>query len=189
MRKRMCGVSLVELLLVLTILALLVASLDSQGFARSRDEKQADGVMSDIVSAISMARQAAILENVMVTYCRSDDGMHCQGNWQDGSIIFTDRNADRRINGDDRLLHRLDAVAITGSLRFKSFRNRQYLQMTPFGFTNYQNGNFTWCPANRDNTLARQVIVSMTARTRYARDSDGDGIIEDSQGKPLTCDL
>ena len=117
MRKRMCGVSLVELLLVLTILALLVASLDSQGFARSRDEKQADGVMSDIVSAISMARQAAILENVMVTYCRSDDGMHCQGNWQDGSIIFTDRNADRRINGDDRLLHRLDAVAIPGSLR------------------------------------------------------------------------
>jgi len=32
------------------------------------------------------------------------------------------------------------------------------------------------------------VIVSFTGRTRYARDEDGDGIVENSQGKPLTCD-
>ena len=152
MRKWMCGVSLVELLLVLTILVILLASLDSQGFAKSRDEKQADGVMSDIVSAISMSRQAAIMENVIVTYCRSDYGINCQGSWLDGSIIFTDRNGDRRLNGDDRLLHRQDPVSATGSLHFRSFRNRQYLQMTPFGFTNYQNGNFTWLSPAR--TLA-----------------------------------
>ena len=188
MPKRTFGYSLAELLLVLAILALLIANSHLPGFARARESKQADAVMTEIVAAISMARQAAVAESTMVTFCRSDDGLHCHGKWHDGSIIFTDGNADRIINDDDRLLFRLQALTTPGVLRFNSFGNKQYLQLTPLGITNYQNGNFTFCPENGDATLARQVIVSMTARTRYAKDTDGDGIVEDSQGEAVECD-
>jgi len=187
MQQREKGFSLTEFLLVMTISIILASQLNLGSFATASKENKADELMTGIVTAISMARQAAVNESRMVTFCRSDDGKHCQGKWHEGSIIFTDRNADHVLNEDDRLLYRLPATTLTGSLRFSSFGNKQYLQLTPFGLTNYQNGNFTWCPENKDPTFARQVIVSMTGRTRYARDEDGDGIIENSQGKAVEC--
>lgn len=188
MRSNAAGISIIELLLVLSLIAFLLLMFDQQGFASARENKSIDGVMTDIVSAIAMARMAAVNESRMVTFCRSNDGAHCQGKWHEGSIIFTDRNADRTINQDDRVLFRLQAIQARGELSFNSFRNRQYLQLTPRGMTNYQNGNFTFCPFDGNPALARQVIVSLTGRTRHARDTDGDGIVENSQGKPLACD-
>ena len=134
-----------------------------------------------------MARSAAINENVIVTFCRSSDGQHCQGRWESGNITFTDFNADRIINGNDRLLFRSPPLKASGTLTFSSFRNQQYLQLTPRGATNSQNGNFTFCPANGDPKLIRQLIINVTARTRLAQDLNHDGIVEDSQGKPVQC--
>lgn len=187
MRFRMSGISLFELVIALAILCVLMTNMYLPGFARNRETKSIESTMTDIVSAISLARQAAVSESQLVTFCRSNDGMHCQGSWHEGSIVFTDKNGDRIINGTDRLLYRLPRADMAGDLKYRSFQNRQYLQLTPRGITNYQNGNFTFCPPNGDTTLARQVIVSMTGRTRYARDEDGDGIVENSQGKAVEC--
>ena len=188
MQNRVHGLSLTELLIVLSLLGLLLFNMNLPGFGRSRETKSIDAVMTDIVSAVSMARQAAVSESKLVTFCRSNNGQQCLGKWHEGSIIFTDSNGDRIINGDDRLLTRFPAITPSGRLSFNSFRNRQYLQLTPFGMTNYQNGNFTYCPDNGDVTLARQVIVSVTGRTRYAKDRDGDGVVENSQGEAVECD-
>lgn len=180
------GLSLIELLVTLAVLAILL-TLSLPGLGDRRGKIEGEKVMAELTAAISMARASAVDHNLMVTLCRSDDGLHCQGSWKDGSIIFTDENEDRIVNGNDRLLYRTSAMQIGGTLRFRSFRNRQYLQMTPRGFTNYQNGNFTYCPADGDPRLARQIIVSLSGRTRMARDLDGDGIVEDSRGNPLKC--
>jgi len=188
MRQSTGGFSFIETLLVLAVLAFLLMHVSWPGLSRSRETRMVDAVMTDYMNSISLARQAAVSENTMVTFCRSNDGRHCQGKWHEGSIIFTDHNSDRVMNGDDRLLFRLEAIRPNGDLSFNSFRNRQYLQFTPRGITNYQNGNFTYCPDNGDMSLARQVIVNLTARARRAKDNDGDGIVENSQGKPLNCD-
>jgi len=187
MKRKKRGITLVELLLVLSVVGVLLVSIAPSGFARSQEVKRIDGVMSDIMAAIAMARSTAIFEAQMVTFCGSNDGKNCQGNWHEGSIIFTDKNADKLLNGEDRLLYKLDAIAAQGNLSFNSFRNKQYLQMTPRGTTNHQNGNFTFCPADKNPALARQIIVSFTGRTRYGKDTDGDGIVENSSGKPLQC--
>jgi len=187
MKKTQAGISLVELLLVLSVMTFLLIHFEITGFSQSREEKLIDSAMADIVNAIAMARLAAVTEAAMVTFCRSDDGQHCRGKWQQGSIIFTDSNGDRTMNGPDRLLYRLEPIKSRGQLTFRSFRNRKYLQMTPRGTTNYQNGNFTWCPANGDPLMIRQVVVSLTGRTRFAKDSDGDGVVENSQGKEVEC--
>lgn len=187
MARTATGLSLIELLIVLGLIAFFTVKAATPGFANWRERRTADALMQELIGAIDMARAFAIAENVMVTFCRSNDGVHCQGGWADGSIIFTDFNADREINGADRLVFRLEPMQLAGTLKFNSFQNRQYLQMTSRGFTNYQNGNFTFCPASKDPRLARQIIVSMTGRTRFARDRDGDGVVEDSQGKALVC--
>jgi type IV fimbrial biogenesis protein FimT len=187
MRRKTAGFTLVELLVCMALVAFL-AMQASPGIAEWRARKAADGVMREMLGVVDMARAHAVAGNVMVTFCRSDDGRTCRGNWRDGSILFTDVNADRIVNGDDRVLFRLAPMQPDGTLEFRSFQNRQYLQLTARGFTNYQNGNFTYCPASGDARLARQLIISLSGRARLARDTDGDGIVEDSQGKPLSCD-
>ena len=187
MLRKAAGLSLIELMLCLAIATFLVVNVVTPNLAIWRQRKEIDGLMHELLFAIDMARSYAIAENVMVTFCRSNDGSKCQGKWHEGSILFTDENADRIINGTDRLIYRLSAMKPKGTLTFNSFQNRQYLQMTSRGFTNYQNGNFTYCPGNHDPAMARQIIVSFSGRTRFARDKNGDGMAEDSQGRPLDC--
>jgi type IV fimbrial biogenesis protein FimT len=189
MHKPPRGFSLIELLLVLGISLMLLLRFVHPWWQEVQQHKQVGMMMLELQQFIVMARSSAVSHNGMVTLCRSDDGMQCRGRWKDGSILFTDSNADHIINGEDRLLFRLPAPApdAQGELKFNAFRNRQYLQLTPLGSTNFQNGNFTWCPADGNLKLARQLIISVSGRTRMARDSDGDGIVENSQGQPLSC--
>jgi type IV fimbrial biogenesis protein FimT len=181
------GFSLIELLVCLAIIAFLLVNVVTPEFNEARSRHEIDEVLQDVANSITMARTAAINENIMVTFCRSSDGQHCRGSWEAGSILFTDFNADRIINGPDRLLFRMPPMKASGKLTFNSFRNQQYLQLTPRGGTNSQNGNFTFCPANGDPKLARQLIINITARARMAQDLDHDGIVEDSQGRPVKC--
>lgn len=124
MKTSESGITLVELMLMLSMLSVLLFNLGSIGFGKSREIKLIDGVMSDIVAAIGMARTAAIFEAKMVTFCRSSDGKNCKGQWHGGSIIFTDSNANKIINGQDRLLYKFDGIAAEGNLSFNSIRNR-----------------------------------------------------------------
>lgn len=190
MRSFKRGFTLIELLLVLGICTFLLLRFAQPAWKELQQRKQVELMMLELQHFIAMARSSAVSHNSMVTLCRSDDGTRCRGRWNDGSILFTDANADHILNEDDRLLFRLPALpeAVNGNLSFNAFRNRQYLQLTPQGSTNFQNGNFTWCPADGNLRLARQLIVSVSGRTRMARDRDGDGIVENSQGQPLDCD-
>jgi len=181
------GLSLIELLITMGICLFLALRVLEPWWLQIQQRKQIDLMMLELQQLVSMARMSAITENSIVTLCRSNDGRRCQGRWMDGSILFTDRNGDHILNQEDRLLFRVPPPAPDGELRFNAFRNRQYLQLTPQGVTAFQNGNFTWCPTSGDLRLVRQLIVSFSGKTRMALDTNGDGIVENSQGKPPSC--
>ena len=180
------GFNLIELLIVLTLIAVLV-NLGLPVLSQTIERNQAKVVINEINRAISLTRFTAINNGVITTLCRSENGENCGGLWQEGFIVFTDRNADRVINGDDRLVRVFSAISNSGTLKFRAFQNKQYLQMTPQGFTNYQNGNFTFCPASNDPRLAQQVIINRSGRTYFASDNNGDDLKEGANGKALTC--
>ena len=123
-----------------------------------------------------------------MTLCPTLDGKRCGGKWHDGLMVFADHNKDARINGSDFLLHRINADNVYGTLKWRSFRNRQYLQMTPFGYTNFQNGNFVYCPMDNDPDYARQIVISVPGRARVAHYRSEKGERVDRKGKPLRCD-
>ncbi|MDG1851064.1 MAG: prepilin-type N-terminal cleavage/methylation domain-containing protein [Gammaproteobacteria bacterium] len=60
MKRKKQGITVVELLLVLSVVGVLLVSVAPNGFARSREVKRIDGVMSDIMAAIAMARSAVV---------------------------------------------------------------------------------------------------------------------------------
>ena len=183
----MKGMSLLELLITLGILSILLG-ISIPDFKDLVQSVSADTTLKKLATAIQLGKSTAITNRTAVTLCRSIDGITCGGSWQDGVLVFTDRNRDRIINEDDKLVRYITFPESKGHIRFRAFQNKQYLQLTSLGVTYSQNGNFTYCPFSGESKFARQLIMNRTARLRFAQDSDGDGIKEDSRGRPLSCD-
>ncbi len=180
------GYTLLELLICLLILSIL-ARVSIGGFGELLESRRSELALKEIAQSVHLARSAAIKNNSLVTICRSTSGSECEGDWSHGGIVFVDRDGDRELDGEDELLRRYEFMNLGGNIRWRAFQNRQWLQITPLGFTRYQNGNFTFCPDDGDATGARQLIINRSGRMRFAQDRDGDGIVENSRGKPLSC--
>ena len=180
------GITLLELLICLALIALLTG-FTVPGLAPLVRDQQLAMVGEELLRSVNLARATAINRYSVVTLCPSADGQTCGGSWEQGRILFTDHTADRIINGQDRLVQAWGVLPASVTVRFRAFGNRLFLQMVPQGFTHYQNGNFTICPVDGEPQLARQLVISRSGRVRRARDLDGDGLRENSQGKALIC--
>lgn len=180
------GHTLPEVLILLAVVLLMfgIAAPDLQA---TLQRHAGEALVSELARTLNLARAAAVNSGSMVTLCRSTDGLTCSGDWLDGILVFTDANADRVINAEDSILRYTNAFQPVGVLRFRSFPNRQYLQFTQLGFTNNQNGNFTWCPATGEAASAQQLIFTQSGRSRFAKDKDGDGIREGADGQAISC--
>ena len=181
----MIAFSLVELLIALAIIALtlgLIAPEMQTFLTRTKVTSQ----VNQLVKIIHMARETAIYRNQRVIVCRSENGIECGGDWHEGILLFTDTNGDKQRHTTEEIIHAFPAFRNGDRLYWRAFRNRQYLEMSPRGFTAWQNGTFTYCPTE-GLEYARGVILNAAGRIRLSTDSDNDGIHEGSSGRPLRC--
>ncbi|MBL4820865.1 MAG: GspH/FimT family pseudopilin [Gammaproteobacteria bacterium] len=180
------GFTLIDCLIAVTMLAI-VAGFAAPDLQAMHHSKEGRLTLRKIADAVHLARSSAIQTGHMVTLCPSADGRTCGGAWHNGMMVFEDKDNDHKMGDTDELLSHFQFPGLSGSLHWRAFQNRQYLQITPQGFTRYQNGNFTWCPSRDSKVTARQMIINRAGRVRYASDSDGDGLRENSQGEPIRC--
>ena len=207
------GLTLVELLTTLAVAGILVAAA-SGGAAHLIGQHRASAAVNQMLGAVRFARHAAVAHRSSVTLCPADGAQSLQpgsargnpsqenssarGNpsqercgrrntWHNGALVFLDRNANGRFDGSDVLLRRMPRLGEGERFYWRSFRNRSYLMIRPSGLTDWQNGNLLYCPASGDPRFARQIVINAQARVRHARDSDGDGIVEDAQGRAVDC--
>ena len=107
MRQR--GVTLVELLVTIAVLAIVLA-LAVPGYGSLVNNIRLSSLTNDLVSALNLARSEAIKRGVRVTLCKSANPMAtepaCQisGSWQDGWVAFVDRDVVGQRDVDDQLL-------------------------------------------------------------------------------------
>lgn len=186
LRGRQQGLGLLELLIVLAIVSIM-ASIALPGLDELVSQQRSEAAARKLHRALVMARSAAVTRHEMVTLCRTADGRKCGGSWSQRIALFLDGDGDRQANEPDQVLSVVDMGGSETHISWRSFGNRQYLQFLPVGSTNNQNGNFTLCPSSGDMRHARQLVISRTGRIRHARDSDGDGFVENSRGKPIQC--
>jgi len=182
------GFTVIELLVTLAVAGVLTG-LAVPAFRGYLERSRSTVALNQMLGGLQSARYAAISLRTAVTICPSADAARCgpRDTWHLGTLIFADRNRNGARDANEDVLHWLPAFEHGGRIYWRSFRNRSYLQFTATGMTDWQNGNFLYCPANRDARLAREVILNAQARPRKAYDTDGDGIVEDANGDPVRC--
>lgn len=105
MKQASRGFSVIELMVVVTILGLLLG-LAVPTFRQFTRNNSVTSAQNDLVTSLNLARSEALRRNRPVSVCASEDGLTCGDDteWADGWIAFTDRGTAGTLDGDDVVL-------------------------------------------------------------------------------------
>lgn len=95
------GFTLIELLVVISIIAILVA-VAAPSFVLTIAQNAINGSVSTLSTDLNFARSESLKRGLTVTVCPTNatyDRCEDTGNWEDGWIIFLDRNANQSRSG------------------------------------------------------------------------------------------
>ena len=168
------GFSLTELLAGVGIAAVLASAAvpSIQGLLRS---SRVSSAANDVMAGLLFTRSEAMKRRVRVVMCRSADGATCAptGGWQQGWIVFEDKDGDGERDASERLLQA--QAGLDTSLRMTGTSPvAKYVSYTPSGATKtvgggFQAGTVTVCSRSRLAGTGRQIVINANGRPRTQR--------------------
>ncbi len=170
------GVTLMELLIALTLVAI-VLGFGAPSFREIALNAHRAEQVNGLVRTLHLARSTAITRALPVVICKSGGGTQCATDaspWSAGWITFANRDRDSppRIDAGEAVLatqSRVERVVVRA--------NRNAVTYWPFALAG-TTVSFVFCD-ERGARAARAIIVSQTGRPRV---SD-----RDASGRPLRC--
>lgn len=179
--------TLAELTTTLAIAGVL-ATAAAPGMATLIASNRSDDAVRQLHDAVQFARHLAVARRSRATLCPGA-GSRCgkRDTWHEGAIVFLDANGNGRLEAAEEVALRLPPLATGYRVYWRSFRNRKSLTMLPTGLTDWQNGNMLVCPPDGNPRQTRLLVINAHGRTRLASDSDGDGVVERANGRPVSC--
>lgn len=193
--RRSSGFTLLELLITITILAI-VATVAIPSFREMVLNNRLAAQTNEVSSLISFARsEASKLRDGVVTVCASNDSASCSGSseWEHGLIVFRDNDMNAAVGGTDQLLKVNGSLAGGNLLRIRDMTSDggSYVQFDSKGFprasaTDETAGTFIICDS-RGAAEARAVSINFSGQANLARDTDADGILNDHKSNNISC--
>ncbi|HSM68353.1 MAG TPA: GspH/FimT family pseudopilin [Xanthomonadales bacterium] len=165
------GLTALELLLVLTITAILTAAgipaLQEHGL-RKRMAAAVSGLHTDL----NLARREAISRNSHVIACPGSPPTGCleQTAWQQGWLLFDDLNGDRAWQQAEpviRIGNRLEHITV------RSSAGRHSIRFSPAGAAPASNASIVFCD-RRGLDAGRKLLISNTGRIRRSELDEQD---------------
>ncbi|WP_066016223.1 GspH/FimT family pseudopilin [Endozoicomonas atrinae] len=161
--SKVMGVSLIELLVSLSVAAILIAA----SVPSMKDlivNNRIDNVADELYGSLMLARSEAIKRQRTVSLCSTVDDLTCDesnSGWHHGWLIFTDESDDGLLNDSDQLIRRVTEQSELISILW----NRGYsLSFNSRGQTT-QAGTFQVCD-QESSSDSQAIIISMTGRLR-----------------------
>lgn len=165
------GFTLIELMIVLAVVSTLM-SVAAPSMARLTDSVRMTSTANDLLSNLRLARSEGRKRGGRVVLCKSADGRQCAeaGGWEQGWIVFHDRNLNGEVDAGDPVL--VVQPAVGGGLQVTGNRPvARAVAYSQFGLTRTVSGGMlagtlTICKRSAEPGPARQLIFSSGGRVR-----------------------
>lgn len=160
---RLAGVTLIEMLVVLGIVAIL-ATVGAPAFQNLLMDNRMTTRVNEFVSHLHLARSAAIHRQQRIAICPSADQRNCATapKWHVGWMVFVDKNGDRKRGVNEEILRvhvdQHPSLTITSGLHYP-------IVFQPEGTSGGSNSTITFCDT-RGTAKARVVVLSNSGRVR-----------------------
>ncbi|MCY0856149.1 GspH/FimT family pseudopilin [Cupriavidus sp. D39] len=127
------GLTLIELLVALSILAILAAAA-TPSFTSFLQRARLRTESSALVSDMELARSEAARRNTRVTICPTTDGSTCTSSWSNRRIVFVDLNTDGSWNSaTEELLRVSDTPSANLAYTASGFANPGIIRFNSYG--------------------------------------------------------
>lgn len=168
MKRGQCGVLLIELIVVISLMAVFLLAAMHQATAW-RQVMQARQWTTQYQAGLSQLRGRAVREGRAWTLCASHDGRQCESPWRSDWLAFVDLNQDgQRQPGEPTSLF-LPALPAGWQVVWKPFRAVPWLQWHTNGDAATSNGTLTLCPPIAQDAALRQLVLSKSGRLRLVQ--------------------
>jgi Tfp pilus assembly protein FimT len=179
-RQRETGLSLLELLIACSLLAILAnLALPNLHYWLARNESQR--VSYAINSHLSLARSLALNHGVTVSLCGASASNLCRRTQIEKLLVFVDSNQNRAFDADEKILTETP-LPLKGEL---SLNAHTTLRFSAAGTSNTP-ASFIYCARDNIVALHQRIVLSFSGRAYIAR-PNAQGWVEDSNKKPLDC--
>jgi len=169
------GLSLVELLVVMSIAAIVLAS-SAPALRATVLDNRLERDSKRLLSAINLARSESIMRNVAVSLCPSAMAQTghalCDGTYADGWIVFTNAGKDTTVQADTDVVLRVFEGLPAGYLVTNRRGTRTVstrINYLPDGSA-HRNLTLQLCPPDGAPAEPRSIVLNIVGRARLARD-------------------
>ena len=169
------GFSLTELLVVLGITALMVATA-VPAFSNLMGTMRLRSASNALYFGLMLARSEAIKRNERVVVCKSATGTSCTvtGGWEQGWLVFVDTNNNSKSEtGEEIVLYqpRLpSSIHINGNLPLANYVSYKGSGTTAQVSGAFQAGTITACQVSKGEVDAHKIIISAVGKARQVKD-------------------
>ena len=152
--------TLLELLLVLTVVAILTVAgvYGWRAWAKGQEQQR---VVSRLLQGLNFARQAAMTYRQPVTLCAAASAMACGDQWSQGVLIFLDPHHLSQPE-PSTLLMQLPPLA-KQSLMWRGWLGHAVVRFEPDGMPHGYHGSFYFGPPGKEQPL---LIINVVGRVR-----------------------
>lgn len=169
--KRISGFTLIELIVALTIVAIIVgAGIPSLSILLANSK--ADNGYRQLFTLLQFARSQSVFYRQQVVICPSTNQKNCNKNWQNELIVFVDSNRNKKYDAEDILLQTYEKAEDNIKRIVTAFGSTKHLSFNYDGSSGSQNGRLTYCVTSGKETYARQIIISKTGRAREGEEAN-----------------
>jgi len=156
------GLTLIELVITLSIAAILLA-IAAPSFSAIIQNNRMVTQVNELVAGLNLARSEAIKRGDNVTVCGSNDGSSCGGNWLDGWIVFSDLDNDGNVDAGETIVRVYSPSNNAAVLSFP----RTHITYSSEGYTVGFDGRFLLCD-DRGDPNRRGLVTFNNGRVQLA---------------------
>lgn len=165
---RIQGISLLELLCTLAVLAILLG-IAVPAASAFKQKQQVRSVQTDLLKMTYLARYLAMTNQTRVTLCPLTELGACNQQWTQSLSSFLDGNGNRRLDQNEEIIGTL-YIPDQITLRWRGMLPANSIHFSTQGVTFVSNGTMSICPQNQ-SVKAGAMVINRQGRVRLTNDS------------------